>query len=63
MAPPRPGKARGLKATAQAYLRDMLEKRKDDWLEKHKSPDASTSIMRAPSAAVAAYRAKLNGSD
>ena len=57
-------KSRGLKTTPQAYLRTMLEKRKDDFLDANKSDaPASTSTLNAPSAAVAAYRAKLaNGS-
>jgi hypothetical protein len=51
-----------LDTTPQAYLRAMLEKHKDDFLDANKSAP-STSTMTAPSAAVAAYRAKLsNGS-
>ena len=56
-------KARGLDTTPQAYLRAMLEMQRDNWLEKRKGGNApaSTSTLNVPSAAVAAYRAKLNG--
>ncbi len=55
-------KSRGLKVSAPDYLRGLLEKQRDGWLDAHKTPAASTSTLKAPSKAVAAFRAKLNGS-
>ena len=53
---------RGLDVTPQAYLRTMLEKQRDAWLEKTQSATPEPT-HDAPGAAVRAYRAKLNGSD
>ena len=55
-------KDRGLDVTPQDYLRTMLEKRRDAWIETYKitTPEPTHD---APGRAVLAYRAKLNGSD
>lgn len=52
----------GLTMTPQAYLGAMLEKQRDAWIEKYKV-ETPEPTRDAPGRAVAAYRAKLNGSD
>ncbi|MGR3342765.1 MAG: hypothetical protein ACU0DI_06015 [Paracoccaceae bacterium] len=52
---------RGLDTTPQAYLRSLLEKQRDAWIEKYKvaTPEPTHDV---PGAAVRAYREKINGS-